>query len=306
MEIGNYIKQELEKNPIDPPKSGWKNIAENPQLCRFNQKMRIKRWALCGGVALFVMFVGVVAALGILQLKQQNFETKVVQEHKNQQNAQCEYVPIEDVIVIPSEKQQIVGKQTATKQVVKVKDTLPQSKKEKVLCHSYEDQESVVITSLQKKCETENSFVAPSISSSSEPIAAIQELPEKNLLISEDNLEIEEISSSENTYLDPDFEQMEENVEPSAFQLFIPNAFTPNGDGLNDLFLVQTEQDLLDFEMIISDRRGRILFRTKDVQQGWNGEFKGQSLPQGTYMYLVIYNYKGTRQMQKGAINLIR
>jgi gliding motility-associated-like protein len=56
-------------------------------------------------------------------------------------------------------------------------------------------------------------------------------------------------------------------------QLYYPDAFTPNGDGLNDVFkVVGHDYDWSTFEMNILDRWGRVIFRTTDVNEGWNGK----------------------------------
>jgi len=79
------------------------------------------------------------------------------------------------------------------------------------------------------------------------------------------------------------------NVVPCA-EVHIPNAFTPNGDGLNDVFLAQTDIELRHFEMIIYAADGRhVLFTSKDIKHGWDGTYKGQPQPHGVYFYTIRY-----------------
>ncbi len=70
----------------------------------------------------------------------------------------------------------------------------------------------------------------------------------------------------------------------------IPNAFTPNGDGLNDIFLARTNMELKSFEMIIyAANRKQVLFISKDIDRGWDGTYNGQTQPHGLYFYMIRY-----------------
>ena len=62
--------------------------------------------------------------------------------------------------------------------------------------------------------------------------------------------------------------------------LIVPNAFSPNGDGHNDVFRVKNPQPVQKFEMAIFDRWGEKVFETTDLCSGWNG-FRGGDLASG-------------------------
>jgi gliding motility-associated-like protein len=82
--------------------------------------------------------------------------------------------------------------------------------------------------------------------------------------------------------------------------IFIPNAFTPNGDGLNDIFLVKTEMELTLFEMTIYAGNGKqVLFTSKNSKQGWDGTYRGQIQPHGLYFYTVRYTDNLGRNIEK-------
>jgi gliding motility-associated-like protein len=85
--------------------------------------------------------------------------------------------------------------------------------------------------------------------------------------------------------------------------LAIPNAFSPNGDGLNDIFkiLVTTNLDLENMQ--IFNRWGELVFENKNISRGWDGNFKEMQQPLGSYVYYIqvrnivnnnIENYTGT------------
>jgi gliding motility-associated-like protein len=72
------------------------------------------------------------------------------------------------------------------------------------------------------------------------------------------------------------------------FKLYIPNTFTPNGDGVNDVFNVKGTGMRTDgFSMQITDRWGITVFSTKDVAEGWDGKYGGKVVPNGTFFYKV-------------------
>ncbi len=89
---------------------------------------------------------------------------------------------------------------------------------------------------------------------------------------------------------------------------YFPNAFTPNGDGLNDDFGVVGEFGAIDYyEFYIYNRWGKLVFASKDPFQKWNGKFNGIDSPIGVYSYYVIIKEKFFDQYQlKGTIHLIR
>jgi gliding motility-associated-like protein len=87
--------------------------------------------------------------------------------------------------------------------------------------------------------------------------------------------------------------------------LFIPNSFSPNGDGLNDIFRVYgLYRDLLEFSVF--NRYGERIFHTTDMGQGWNGQYKAKLCDAGTYYYLIrLVNGNGEKETRKGNINLV-
>lgn len=90
-------------------------------------------------------------------------------------------------------------------------------------------------------------------------------------------------------------------------ELFVPTAFTPNGDGLNDEFLVHAPMEISNFEMLIFDKMSRSLFQTKEINYGWDGTSQGKPLPPGTYFYVITYrDALNEKHVMKGQLVLIR
>lgn len=91
-------------------------------------------------------------------------------------------------------------------------------------------------------------------------------------------------------------------------KLYIPNAFTPNGDHINDLFEIKAScaEELVEYHLMIYDRWGQKVYESYSINQPWNG---GEFL-EGVYVYNVEYTYPLYRQTQtlsrRGTITLIK
>lgn len=92
-------------------------------------------------------------------------------------------------------------------------------------------------------------------------------------------------------------------------RLYIPNAFSPNGDGINDLFVMHGEF-LQNLSINIFDRWGKLVFQNRKQDQYWDGTDQGRLLPESVYYYHVSYEGKGEgenlKYEKKGTISLIR
>jgi gliding motility-associated-like protein len=94
-------------------------------------------------------------------------------------------------------------------------------------------------------------------------------------------------------------------IKPS---LWVPTAFTPNGDGKSDVFIIRGE-GINDFEFGVFNRWGEQIFYTKDMAIGWDGNriITGERLPAGAYVYYVKgVKTDGEAVNMKGMVNLIR
>lgn len=88
--------------------------------------------------------------------------------------------------------------------------------------------------------------------------------------------------------------------------IYYPAAFTPNRDNLNDLFHV-FGQYIVNFEMKIFNRWGELMFTTRDMEEGWDGTFKGRDMPEGTYVFVAeISDLAGRVHERSGSVHLLR
>src|SRR5690554_5358094 len=92
-------------------------------------------------------------------------------------------------------------------------------------------------------------------------------------------------------------------------EIFIPTSFTPNGDGINDLFEVKGA-NITEFTMRIFDRWGNLVFYTSDIQDKWDGSNSNDGYHSGSALYNYIIRYKGEKEEDTkevtGKITVIR
>ncbi|MEL7531593.1 MAG: PKD domain-containing protein, partial [Bacteroidota bacterium] len=97
-----------------------------------------------------------------------------------------------------------------------------------------------------------------------------------------------------------------EDCIPAGPIVFVPNAFSPNNDGKNDVFDVQGLY-LEDFEIQIFNRWGREVFASQNVGSSWDGMVNGKASPEGVYVYIIRgFDEFGDRVERNGTVTLVR
>ena len=92
----------------------------------------------------------------------------------------------------------------------------------------------------------------------------------------------------------------------STKEIFVPNVFTPNGDGKNDVLKVYGNY-LASMRFSIFNQWGELIFVSTNLNTGWDGTYKNKAQPVGVYAYtLKVTRQDGTVVEKKGAVNLIR
>lgn len=87
----------------------------------------------------------------------------------------------------------------------------------------------------------------------------------------------------------------------------LPTAFSPNGDGLNDVFRVKTSDIPVAFAMKVFNRLGQLVFESHDISEGWTGLQKGQQAPLGAYVYMIsAVTSEGKHVEQSGSVVVTR
>jgi len=97
-------------------------------------------------------------------------------------------------------------------------------------------------------------------------------------------------------------------VNECPLMIWFPSAFTPNDDGLNDVFK-PVSKNITNYNLQIYDRWGMMIFETNDVNAGWNGIMKGKMADPGVYSFISIFEseqYPGETQKIHGTFTLVR
>jgi gliding motility-associated-like protein len=99
--------------------------------------------------------------------------------------------------------------------------------------------------------------------------------------------------------------EVEENC---GIELHIPNAFSPNGDGLNDYFGINSSLTA-QFHMQVFNRWGDLMFDSDDVDEKWDGSWKGKNQEIGTYFWIIRYSdivFPDVEKVRQGTVTLVR
>lgn len=96
-------------------------------------------------------------------------------------------------------------------------------------------------------------------------------------------------------------------IVPYSCYIAVPNAFTPNNDGVNDYLYPLNAYKASDLLFRVYNRVGQMVFETRDWTKKWNGKFKGQGADLGTYVWILVYTDTdtGKRIQRKGTTILL-
>lgn len=102
------------------------------------------------------------------------------------------------------------------------------------------------------------------------------------------------------------FGEIPEEARPDPL-VHIPNAFTPNGDVVNEVFRVVTNADVTGGEYFIFDRWGELIYSASNLDDGWDGRMGGKMVQPGVYNYVVRYTYlPGKKAVLTGSVLLMQ
>ena len=95
-------------------------------------------------------------------------------------------------------------------------------------------------------------------------------------------------------------------LDETVYTVYIPNSFTPNSDGINDKFMVFSDQ-LKRISIKIYDQMGQEVFSTIEMGQGWDGKHHNREMHQDTYLYRIEAEFvNGYSEVLVGPLSLIR
>ncbi len=98
------------------------------------------------------------------------------------------------------------------------------------------------------------------------------------------------------------------NVIKGLCKLYVPTAFSPNGDGKNDVFKPSYGENITNYRLLVYNRWGEKIFESTNMNDGWDGKYKRILQPEGIYTWMIGYNTlsKPDKEILKGTLLLIR
>jgi gliding motility-associated-like protein len=102
-------------------------------------------------------------------------------------------------------------------------------------------------------------------------------------------------------------------IFPESFNIYLPTAFSPNNDNVNDIFIPKSTYEVdFDYEIMIFNRYGQMVFKSNSFSEGWDGNYQNQPCPMEVYTWFVIVHpmvensfYTG-QNLMKGNVTLLR
>ena len=96
------------------------------------------------------------------------------------------------------------------------------------------------------------------------------------------------------------------SIDRECTAIFVPSAFTPNSDGINDVFKAEGV-GIQSFNMVIFSREGQIVFESNNIDDAWDGSYRNSNMSSRVYFYKIAYvDAKGNSHNKQGQVTLIR
>lgn len=291
--IDELYKERFENFKVEPSKDLWSTFEQNPQWVNHIHKKKILNLSIYGSlfVAAAAITIGLIhhrnaVSEEVVEITADATAVEQVSETENQEQlAEIQ----KDDIVIKDEKisSTSAGEKAARKNV----------------------------TAEESKTAVSNEPVTPEVSST--PVTSTVTTTRQNAEAASQNpakSKIETQASTKSQTRTTEKSNPEQPVVPvipqeSSYEspFSIPNAFTPNGDGLNDVFSPQTTASISNYQLEIYTMGGQRLFVSRDLSYGWNGEYQGGLMNGGSYVYVVRHkDSSGKEHIDKGQLLLIR
>jgi gliding motility-associated-like protein len=90
------------------------------------------------------------------------------------------------------------------------------------------------------------------------------------------------------------------------FNIVVNNIITPNGDGINDVWVFQNLDEYSAYEVTLFDRNGSRVFSTKNYQNDWDGKLSNNNLPEDTYYYIIKLVKFGKTGYKNGYVTIAK
>ncbi len=288
--------QEKLKNythPVD--EAGWEAISSDPALVRYNRGRLVRRVCAYGIPAL----VATAALVTVLTLSTRHTESTTTPQVPETAMPAPQPTPAPAPVTVPG---------PTTEAITSPASALP-GNSPATAEHSVtpEPLRTTAPVELQHPESNTQHVSTPHLETATPTLVLTKPVPTPKKTETVDN---QLHSPTIETLQDETKNQIEEIDEPTAeshYNFFVPNAFTPNNDGLNDELYVKANFKPSTFEIAIYNRRGELVYHSRDMERGWDGNWKGDELPGEIYTYVIKYtDPDGKLLSRKGQVILIR
>ncbi|MBR4918908.1 MAG: gliding motility-associated C-terminal domain-containing protein [Bacteroidales bacterium] len=301
------LKEQFENYEVPVDEAGWESIIQDKSVVKYNRGRMIRRGAMYGAATLAVASIVTVAVLFSrpqrIEPSQTSEATENVQEPARQEVA-AESAPVTSQAPAHAHPQAAPARTTSA--TAPVSTNVPA-----------DNMTAVSATPASIPAQTPPAAAKPLAPqpAPATPASAPQPTPAPTPIVPP-----KQVPSPTPTHNDtaipsaPKAEPDEaENPTPQPQStnktFFAPNAFSPNGDGINDVFYVFANVEYTEFELNIYSRNGDHVFQSRNIENGWNGRRNGtgELLPQGVYVYTIKYKTVQHKSgMEKGQILLLQ
>lgn len=298
--IDDIFKDQFDQFEAPVSDGLWDKIQQNPGWQQQLKRQKIRNLSIYAVLAVIVISSCAVLLHQRHNTANQDIETAVVEEEiitenaqeatTNQPNSNADAMPI----VTPDET--VAPAIPATETIV---TPTPSSVTETII--QTEDKSNAIIPETAEPSAPQSN---PASSEKTSEKATNKTTPTQTSESDNKNKSNNNPASNEPPVTTPDAGG-NESISGSPFS--IPNAFTPNGDGLNDIFKPVTTASIMQYQLDIFAVSGQHIFTSRNLEYGWNGEFQGGMMNSGNYIYVIKYkDSNGKEHIDKGQLLLIR
>jgi gliding motility-associated-like protein len=299
--IDDIFKDKLENFEAPVSDGLWDKIQQNPEWQQHLKRQKIRNLSIYAILAVIVISSCAVLLHQRNNTNNQDIETSVIEEEILTENVQ------ETTTNQPNSNPDAMPTLTTDETVAPANPTpettdTPDAQNATETMIPAEDNSSVVNPTNTEPTISQNNSVPEK---SSEKTVHNNNSNNKSTQAAESNNKSDKTPDGNESFTTPSHPS--ENANPSSSLFSIPNAFTPNGDGLNDVFKPVTAASLQQYQLDIFAINGQHLFTSRNIEYGWNGEFQGSMMNGGNYIYVIKYRDSGGKEhIDKGQLLLIR
>ena len=294
------LKEQFENYQVPVDEAGWESIIQDKSVVKYNRGRKIRRAALYGAATLAT--VGIVTVAVLLSRPQQ--PTANAPQEPARQEMAAERAPVTSQA--PAHAQPQAAPARTTTAPVPVTANVPSDNMTAA---------SATTASIPTQAPPAAANPPAPQPAPATPASVPQPTPAPTPTVQPKQAQTptptrNDVATTSAPKAEPDeSENPTPQPQTTSKTFFAPNAFSPNGDGVNDIFYVFSNVEYTEFELNIYSRNGDHVFQSRNIENGWNGRRNGtgELLPQGVYVYTI--KYKTTQHksgMEKGQILLLQ